>query len=71
MEFLGIMPGYNRIRHLCLVCSSFLAFFFAMIFGDGGYGAIIALIATAGIVSSRKGGKKVRRSGSCFYTSAR
>lgn len=58
LDFLGIVPGYHEID----ISGWFVLFFglfFAMIFGDGGYGAIIAVISLAGIFSNVAKGKKV------------
>jgi V/A-type H+-transporting ATPase subunit I len=58
LDFLGIVPGYHEID----ISGWFILFFglfFAMIFGDGGYGAIIAVISVAGILANVAKGKKV------------
>ncbi len=58
LDFLGIVPGYHEID----ISGWFILFFglfFAMIFGDGGYGAIIGVISLAGILSNIAKGKKV------------
>ena len=57
LEFLGIVPGYNEID----ISGWFILFFglfFAMIFGDGGYGALLVLISLAGVFSAMRKGKK-------------
>jgi len=57
-DFLGTVPNYREydISGLFLF---FFTFFFAMIFGDGGYGSILFLTGLALAVKSKLGGKKV------------
>ncbi len=57
LEFLGIVPGYRELD-ISLWFVIFFGIFFAMIFGDGGYGAILVLLSLVGIVMTGKGGKK-------------
>ncbi len=55
LDFLGTVPGYREID----ISGWFLLFFgifFAMIFGDGGYGALLTIISIAGIVKTAKKG---------------
>ncbi len=55
-DFLDVTPGYNEFD----ISGWFLLFFcifFAMIFGDAGYGAIIALIGLLLLGKSKKGAK--------------
>ncbi|MDR1748315.1 MAG: ATPase [Spirochaetaceae bacterium] len=56
MDFLGTVPGYREydISNWFLL---FFAIFFGMIFGDGGYGALLVLAAIGGIISSVSKGK--------------
>ncbi|MCE5255951.1 MAG: ATPase, partial [Spirochaetaceae bacterium] len=57
-DFLGTVPNYREydISPWFLV---FFSLFFAMIFGDGGYGLVMLAIALALIVRARKAGKPV------------
>lgn len=57
MDFLGITPGYSEID-ISAWFILFFGIFFAMIFGDGGYGAILVLLALGGIFSARRKGAK-------------
>jgi len=57
MDFLGITPGYNEMD-ISAWFILFFGIFFAMIFGDGGYGAILVVIALAGIIAAKRTGKK-------------
>ena len=57
-DFLGTVPGYHEYD----ISGWFLAFFtifFGMIFGDGGYGALVTAVALIFILKSVFGGKKV------------
>ncbi|MBR1402546.1 MAG: ATPase [Treponema sp.] len=57
-DFLGTVPGYHEYD----ISGWFLAFFtifFGMIFGDGGYGALVTAVALICILKSVAGGKKV------------
>lgn len=57
-DFLGTVPGYREYD----ISGWFLAFFtifFGMIFGDGGYGALVTLGALFAIFKTTAGGKKV------------
>ncbi len=57
-DFLGTVPGYHEYD----ISGWFLAFFtifFGMIFGDGGYGALVTAVALIMILKSVFGGKKV------------
>lgn len=55
-DFLGTVPGYREydISGLFLF---FFAFFFAMIFGDGGYGAVLFLVGLFIFIRTRLSGK--------------
>lgn len=57
-DFLGTMPGYREyeISALFLI---FFSIFFAMIFGDAGYGSILLVAALVAAVVSKAKGKKV------------
>ena len=52
MDFLGTVPGYREVD-ISLWFLLFFGIFFAMIFGDAGYGAILAGISVWGIFSAR------------------
>ncbi|WP_294429717.1 ATPase [uncultured Treponema sp.] len=57
-DFLGTVPGYHEYD----ISGWFLAFFtifFGMIFGDGGYGALVTAVALILILKSLFTGKKV------------
>ena len=57
-DFLGTVPGYHEYD----ISGWFLAFFtifFGMIFGDGGYGALVTAVALIFVLKSVFGGKKV------------
>ena len=57
-DFLGTVPGYHEYD----ISGWFLAFFtifFGMIFGDGGYGALVTAVTLICILKSVFGGKKV------------
>jgi len=57
-DFLGTVPNYREydISGLFLF---FFTFFFAMIFGDGGYGSILLVIGLVFAAKSKLGGKHV------------
>ena len=58
LDFLGTVPNYREYE----ISGWFLLFFtifFAMIFGDGGYGLVLLLGATALAAKARKAGKPV------------
>lgn len=55
MDFLGTVPGYREVD-ISLWFLLFFGIFFAMIFGDAGYGAVLGVIAFGGILSARKKG---------------
>lgn len=55
MDFLGTVPGYREVD-ISLWFLLFFGIFFAMIFGDAGYGVLLAVVATGGIISARKKG---------------
>ena len=57
-DFLDVTPGYREFD----ISGWFLLFFcifFAMIFGDACYGALIALVGLAVLAKSRKGGRSL------------
>lgn len=55
-DFLGTVPGY-REPDISLWFLLFFGIFFAMIFGDAGYGAILVLLSVLGIGKARAAGK--------------
>ena len=57
MDFLGTVPGYREID-ISLWFLFFFGVFFAMIFGDGGYGVLLTVISIAGILKTSGKGKK-------------
>jgi len=57
LDFLGTVPGYREID-ISLWFLLFFGIFFAMIFGDAGYGALIVLMALGGMVSSARKGER-------------
>jgi len=57
-EFLGTVPNY-REYDISGWFLGFFALFFAMIFGDGGYGSLIVLASGASIVLARQKGKRI------------
>lgn len=57
MDFLGTVPGYREID-ISLWFLFFFGVFFAMIFGDGGYGALLTMISIIGIIKTSGKGKK-------------
>ncbi len=57
-DFLGTVPGYHEFD----ISGWFLLFFtifFAMIFGDGGYGALVAVFVLLMMIKTKLSGKKV------------
>ena len=57
-DFLGTVPGYHEFD----ISGWFLLFFtifFAMIFGDGGYGALVAVVILFLMVKTKLAGKKL------------
>ena len=57
-DFLGTVPGYHEFD----ISGWFLLFFtifFAMIFGDGGYGLLVAVLTIFLMIKSKASGKKV------------
>ena len=57
-DFLGTVPGYHEFD----ISGWFLLFFtifFAMIFGDGGYGALVAVVILFLMLKTKLAGKKV------------
>ncbi len=57
-DFLGTVPGYHEFD----ISGWFLLFFtifFAMIFGDGGYGALVAVVILFLMIKTKISGKKV------------
>ncbi len=56
MDFLGTVPGYREVD-ISLWFLLFFGIFFAMIFGDAGYGATLAGISIWGIFSAKRKGK--------------
>jgi len=71
-EFLGTVPNYREydISFWFLV---FFSLFFAMIFGDGGYGMLIVLASIASIVMGKRKGAPwpTPRSFSCCWVQSR
>ena len=57
-DFLGTVPGYHEYDISGWVLA-FFTIFFGMIFGDGGYGALVTAVAVIFILKSLFGGKKV------------
>ncbi|MBQ6566737.1 MAG: ATPase [Treponema sp.] len=58
MDFLDVTPGYHEFD----ISGWFLLFFcvfFAMIFGDACYGALIAIVGIALLATSKKGGRSL------------
>lgn len=53
MDFLGTVPGYREID-ISLWFLLFFGIFFAMIFGDAGYGALLGVISLGGIISAKR-----------------
>lgn len=58
LDFLGTVPGYRELD-ISLWFLLFFGIFFAMIFGDGGYGAILCAITGYLIVSAKRKGNGV------------
>ncbi len=56
LEFLGTVPGYRELD-ISLWFLLFFGIFFAMIFGDAGYGALLTVASLAAIVSAKIKGK--------------
>lgn len=56
-EFLGTVPNY-REYDISLWFLMFFSLFFAMIFGDGGYGSLIVLASLVSIVLGKRKGQK-------------
>lgn len=57
-DFLGTVPGYREYD----ISGWFLIFFtvfFGMIFGDGGYGALVTLVGLLMLIKTKASGKKV------------
>ena len=57
-DFLGTVPGYHEFD----ISGWFLLFFtvfFAMIFGDGGYGALVLILTLLLMLKSKASGKKI------------
>ena len=57
-DFLGTVPGYHEFD----ISGWFLLFFtifFAMIFGDGGYGALVLILTLFLMIKAKAGGKKI------------
>jgi len=57
-DFLGTVPGYHEFD----ISGWFLLFFtifFAMIFGDGGYGALVAVLILFLMIKTKLSGKKI------------
>lgn len=54
-DFLGTVPGYREVD-ISLWFLLFFGIFFAMIFGDAGYGFLLGVVATGGIISARRKG---------------
>jgi len=63
MDFLGITPGYSEMD-ISAWFILFFGIFFAMIFGDGGYGAILVLVALGGLFAARR---KAEKPGTVWY----
>jgi len=57
LDFLGTVPGYREID-ISLWFLLFFGIFFAMIFGDAGYGMLLSLGSAAGILVGMAKGKK-------------
>jgi V/A-type H+-transporting ATPase subunit I len=57
-EFLGTVPNY-REYDISLWFLLFFSLFFAMIFGDGGYGSLIVLASLASIIMGKRKGRPV------------
>ncbi len=55
LDFLGTVPGYREID-ISFWFLLFFGLFFAMIFGDGGYGLLLTLISVVGIAKTAKKG---------------
>ncbi len=57
LEFLGTVPGYREID-ISLWFLLFFGIFFAMIFGDAGYGSLLAVISVFSIARTYARGEK-------------
>jgi V/A-type H+-transporting ATPase subunit I len=58
LDFLGITPGY-REQDISVWFLLYFGIFFAMIFGDGGYGGLLVCLSLAGILLAIRKGKTV------------
>lgn len=58
LDFLGTVPGYREMD-ISLWFLLFFGIFFAMIFGDAGYGGVLVLLALYGSFSVKRKGKPV------------
>ncbi len=58
LDFLGTVPGYRELD-ISLWFLLFFGIFFAMIFGDGGYGSLLVLVAAVNIISAIRKKKSV------------
>ncbi len=58
MDFLGTVPGYTE-PDISLWFLLFFGIFFAMIFGDGGYGLLIVILSLIKMLKSKKDGKRI------------
>ncbi|MGB4571591.1 MAG: hypothetical protein WBH97_02085 [Rectinemataceae bacterium] len=69
MDFLGIVPGYREyeISNWFLI---YFTLFTAMIFGDGGYGAILLVVSLFLALKSKRVGKPVSDFGRLFIVLA-
>lgn len=56
LEFLGTVPGYRELD-ISLWFLIFFGIFFAMIFGDAGYGSLLVLTSLGAILSAKKKGE--------------
>ena len=57
LDFLGTVPGYYE-QDISLWFLIFFGIFFAMIFGDAGYGSLIVLMSLGGIIADMRKQKK-------------
>jgi len=58
MDFLGTVPGYREMD-ISLWFLLFFGIFFAMIFGDAGYGGVLVLVAIIGSIFVKSKGRPV------------
>ena len=65
-DFLGTVPSYREYE-ISFWFLIFFSFYFAMIFGDGGYGLIIFAAAAGMLVKSRKRGKPLSDFGRLLF----